>query len=182
MSDVNIRTAAKQTPKTADLTPFRCNVKTGVTGKFSPFGRKRRCFMSAQNNRSEKTTVYVSVDTLKRCDAGIILTGMRSRSEFFERAVDFYSGYVSAQKHTDFLAKVIVETMEGLVGVTENRLARLMFKEAVELAKLTHMLASINEMDDDVLSRLHYKCVQEVKKINGTVKFEDAVRSLVDGE
>ncbi len=38
------------------------------------------------------------------------------------------------------------------------------------------MLASINEMDDDTLGRLHYKCVQEVKRINGAVKFEDAVR------
>jgi hypothetical protein len=133
--------------------------------------------MSTQTNRTEKTTVYVSSETLKRCDAGIILTGLRSRSEFFERAVDFYAGYISAQKLTDFLARVIVDAVEGTIDSTENRLARLMFKEAVELAKLTHMLASINELDEETLSRLHYKCVQEVKKINGTVKFEDAVRS-----
>jgi hypothetical protein len=136
--------------------------------------------MSVQNNRTEKTTVYVSTETLKRCDAGIILTGLKSRSDFFERAVDFYTGYISAQQHTDFLAKVIVEAVEGAIDSTENRLARLMFKEAVELAKLTHMLASINELDDDTLERLHYKCVQEVRKINGTVKFEDAVRSNAD--
>jgi hypothetical protein len=133
--------------------------------------------MSTQTNRTEKPTVYVSSETLKRCDAGIVLTGLRSRSEFFERAVDFYAGYISAQMHTDFLARVIVEAVEGTIDSTENRLARLMFKEAVELAKLTHMLASINELDEDTLDRLHYKCVQEVKKINGTVKFEDAVRS-----
>ena len=136
--------------------------------------------MAVQNNRNEKTTVYVSADTLKRCDAGIILTGLKSRSEFFERAVNFYSGYISAQSHTDFLSRVIVESIKGAIEITENRLSRLMFKEAVELAKLTYMLAGINEMDDEMLNRLHYKCVQEVKKNNGTIKFEEAVRNRSD--
>jgi hypothetical protein len=110
------------------------------------------------------------------------MEGYKNMSQFIERGMIFYTGFVETQKHTDFLAKVISEIMEGIVDTTENRLARLMFKEAVELSKLTHMLASINEMDDDTLDRLHYKCVQEVKRINGVVKFENAVRSLLDDE
>jgi len=51
-----------------------------------------------------------------------------------------------------------------------------MFKEAVELSKLTIMLANITEMDESEIERLHYRCVQEVKKINGIITFENAVK------
>jgi len=129
-----------------------------------------------QNSRSEKTTAYLSADTLKRCESGMFLLGLKSRSIFIEQAVNFYSGYLQAQTHSDYLSATITHAMEGVIENTENRLARMMFKEAVELAKLTSMLADINEMDDGAIERLHYKCVQEVKKINGVITFEDTVK------
>ena len=44
------------------------------------------------------------------------------------------------------------------------------------MAKLEQMLAAINEMDDETIERLHKCCVDEVKKINGIIKMEDAVK------
>ena len=129
-----------------------------------------------QNNRTEKTTVYLSTDALKRCDSSMLLLGLKSRSTYIEQAVNFYSGYLQAQTHSDYLSAAVTQAVEGVIENTENRLARMMFKEAVELAKLTSMLADINEMDDSAIERLHYKCVQEVKKINGMISFEDAVK------
>jgi hypothetical protein len=133
--------------------------------------------MSVENKKKERVIVWMTPDTIRKCERAVDLEGCKNMSQFIEKGMVFYTGFVETQKHTDFLAKVIVEAVEGTIDTTENRLARLMFKEAVELAKLTHMLASINELDEDTLERLHYKCVQEVKKINGTVKFEDAVKS-----
>ena len=66
--------------------------------------------------------------------------------------------------------------MSGIVKTSENRIARLLFKIAVEMAKLEQMLASINDMDEETMRRLHIRCVNEVKKINGIIKMEDAVR------
>lgn len=62
-----------------------------------------------------------------------------------------------------------------LIKGTEQRLARLLFKFAVELGKLSHMTASINDVDDETLRKLHAMCVNEVRKINGIIDYEDAV-------
>ena len=126
--------------------------------------------------KAMKITTYISIGSLKRCDSSMLLLGLKSRSTYIEQAVNFYSGYLQAQTHSDYLSAAVTKAVEGVIENTENRLARMMFKEAVELAKLTSMLADINEMDDSEIERLHYRCVQEVKKINGMITFEDAVK------
>ena len=84
------------------------------------------------------------------------------------------------QKNVDFLAKAILEAVSGTVKVSENRIARLLFKIAVEMAKLEQMLATINDMDEETLRRVHSfptrRCVNDVKKINGIISMEDAVK------
>jgi len=120
--------------------------------------------------------MWLSPDALRRMDAAVVLVSCKSRSDFIERAVNFYAGYLSANEHTDFLADVIAQMVAGTISVTENRLARLQFKEAVELAKLSHMLAAVSDVDEETLRRLHVKCVDEVKRINGVVNFEHAVQ------
>ena len=104
------------------------------------------------------------------------ITNCKVRNEFIEKAIEFYSGYVPAEVHSEILSDVITESMEGIAKSLENRFGRLLFKTAVEMAKLEQMLASINEMDDETIERLHKCCVDEVKKINGIIKMEDAVK------
>lgn len=111
-----------------------------------------------------------------RMDAASILAGCKSRSDFVERAINFYAGYLAAQNHTDFFAQAIAEMVSGAIAGTENRIARLQFKEAVELAKLTRILASMGEVDEESLRQLHIQCVNEVKRINGVIRYEDAVK------
>lgn len=65
---------------------------------------------------------------------------------------------------------------EGIVKGSEQRLSRAMFKIAVELGAVTHMLAALNEIDDETLFKLRIMCVDEVKRINGIINFEKAVR------
>ena len=127
-------------------------------------------------DKKNKITIRISDETLRKCNEGMSMTDCYVRNDFIERSIEFYSGYVSTQTHTDFLASVILESMSGIVKTSENRIARLPFKIAVEMAKLEQMLASINDMDEETMRRLHIRCVNEVKKINGIIKMEDAVR------
>ena len=129
--------------------------------------------MDIKNN---KITIRLSDETLKKCNEGMDITNCKVRNEFIEKAIEFYSGYVSAEVHSEFLSDVITESMEGIAKALENRFGKLLFKIAVEMAKLEQMLASINEMDDETIERLHKRCVDEVKKINGIIKMEDAVK------
>ena len=129
--------------------------------------------MDIKNN---KITIRLSDETLKKCNEGMDITNCKVRNEFIEKAIEFYSGYVSAEVHSEFLSDVITESMEGIAKALENRFGKLLFKIAVEMAKLEQMLASINEMDDETIERLHKRCVDEVRKINGVIKMEDAVK------
>lgn len=126
--------------------------------------------------KTNKITIRLSDETMKKCEEGMVVSGCGVRNDFVERAITFYAGYLSAQTHTDFLAGVIMESISGTVKTSENRLARLLFKIAVEMAKLEQMLATINEMDEETLRRLHIRCVNDVKKINGIIRMEDAVK------
>lgn len=131
--------------------------------------------MAEQEGKKKRITAWLSDSSLKKCKEGMILSDCKSRSDFVEKAVCFYSGYLSAQEHADFFASVISDLVESTISSTENRIARLLFKIAVELAKLEQMLASINDMDDETMKKLHIRCVNEVKRINGIIKMEEAV-------
>ena len=129
--------------------------------------------MEMKNN---KITIRLSDETLKKCNEGMDITNCKVRNEFIEKAIEFYSGYVSAEVHSEFLSDTVTDSMEGIAKALENRFGRLLFKIAVEMAKLEQMLAAINEMDDETIERLHKHCVDEVRKINGVIKMEDAVK------
>ncbi len=58
----------------------------------------------------------------------------------------------------------------------EGNINRNIFKTAVELAKLANMLATVDDLDEDQLRKLHIRCVDEVKRINGIIDFEDTVK------
>ena len=45
----------------------------------------------------------------------------------------------------------------------------------VELAMLMNIIAATQDIDRDTLSRLRGECVKEVKRLNGGLRFEDAV-------
>ena len=53
---------------------------------------------------------------------------------------------------------------------------RMDFKLAVELSKLAHVIAYTHEVDGEALRKLHLKCLEEVKRINGAVDFESAYK------
>ena len=108
------------------------------------------------------------------CDANLKTANCRSRNEYVENAIKFYTAYLSAERDQDFLVEAVAQTVGAIISSTENRIARMQFKEAVELAKLTHMVAPLCDMDDEQLRSLHIACVDEVKKINGALRLEKA--------
>ena len=67
------------------------------------------------DDKKNKITIRISDETLKKCGEGMSVTDCSVRNDFIERAIEFYSGYVSAQTHTDFLASVILESMAGWI-------------------------------------------------------------------
>lgn len=131
--------------------------------------------MTKEEYKKQRCTVWLSQEAIQKSDMAVHEEGFVTRSDFIEKAIHYYAGTLAMETHQDFLAKAILDSMSGMVKASENRLARLLFKIAVEMGKLEYMLAAINEMDEETMRKLHIRCVNEVKKINGIIKMEDAV-------
>ena len=99
----------------------------------------------------------------------------KSQSEFIEKAISFYIGYLDEESSVNYISPMITETVKATIAGTEQRLSRLMFKVAVELGKISNMLAATNDVDDETLHQLQAMCVNEVRRINGIISYEDAV-------
>lgn len=123
----------------------------------------------------QKMAVYFQPETFKKIEQEYQEDNCSSKTEFIEKAVKFYIGYLRQQEEVNYISPMITETVKAQIKGTEQRLARLIFKVAVELGKLSHMTAAINDVDEDTLKSLHTMCVSEVRRINGTIDFEDAV-------
>ena len=104
------------------------------------------------------------------------LDNCQNQSEFIEKAIHFYAGYVASKNATEFLAPVLVSALQGAVANAENHIARLLFKLAVELNMMMNVLASEVDVSPDALERLRGRCIQEVKKTGGAVTFADAMK------
>ena len=125
-----------------------------------------------------KFPLYVFPETMKTVDILYKSDNCSSRTEFMEKAIRFYCGYLLNKESTatEFIAPQLASITEGIVKGSEQKLSRALFKVAVEVGALTHMVAAINEIDDDTLQKLRIMCVDEVKRINGIINFEKAVR------
>lgn len=98
----------------------------------------------------------------------------KSQSEFIEKAIIFYAGYVLSNKNDVYLPNIITSSLKSIVKESDNRLTRVIFKIAVELAITMNLIASSQDVDKITLDRLRGECIKEVKRLNGTFSFDDA--------
>jgi hypothetical protein len=132
--------------------------------------------MSEENKNKKKFPLWMYPETRKLVADWYIRDNCQSQSEFIEKAIKFYCGYISAEEGMRFLPAAITTAMTGMVDSLENRMSRLTFKLAVEMSMMMNILASTADVDENTLRRLRGKCVSDVKKSVGAVTFEDVAR------
>ena len=130
------------------------------------------------SGNTEKTKFSIRVDTelLELADAYIRDSTVQNRTELIEDALRFYLGFLTTKRAEDYLLQSLSSVMTGTVQDSENRIARMDFKIAVELSKLSQVIAYTHEVGEEALHKLHLKCVDEVKRINGAINFENAYK------
>lgn len=129
-------------------------------------------------SKKERQAVWLYPETKMLIEKHMDADNCKSQSEYIEKAVRFYSGYLDSSGDTavEYQSHVLTSILESIVLGSEQRLSRVLFKLAVETGAVTHMLAALNEFDDDTLIKLRAMCSDEVKRINGIINFEKAVR------
>lgn len=124
----------------------------------------------------QKFALWAYPDTLEEVDKAYEGDNCKSKSEFIEKAIRFYLGYLKQEDNVSYLSPRITSSVDAVVHGAEQRINRNLFKIAVELGKLSHTLAAVNDVDEDTLQELHEMCLDEVRHINGVINFEKAVR------
>ena len=123
----------------------------------------------------KKFALWVYPDTLEKVEEIYRSDDCESKSEFIEKAIRFYIGYLQSADKKGYLPSVVTSTLKSIVAESDNRQNRMLFKLAVEIAIIQNLMASLNEIDPLSLERLRGECVQEVKRLSGGFTFEDAL-------
>ena len=128
---------------------------------------------------SNKMTVRLSDLTAYRLERDYQRDGSRSKNEFIEKAIVRYLDSVEAEQ-SETLPIAIQSAIDGRLGMFEDRLAKLLFKLAVETDIGLSVLLDHLTMDPDYVHKLWAKSVKDVKATNGRLTFEQKVRERYD--
>ena len=133
--------------------------------------------LNETDNRKEvkrKFALWIKQSTIDMVENIYKDDNCSSRSEFIEKAIIFYVGYLSANDTSQYLPNVVTSTLKSIVAESDNRMSRLIFKLAVELAMTMNIIASSQDIDKLTLTKLRGEYIKEVKKLNGSFSFDDA--------
>ena len=101
----------------------------------------------------------------------------QSRSEFIEKAIWFYAGFLHTLEAGAYLPRALKQMLDGTLGVFAERIGRQLFKLAVEQNVNNHILASDTDIDARSYQKMRGLSMDEVKRTNGKIDFEDALLS-----
>ena len=129
----------------------------------------------AEENK-KKTTIWLYPGTIRRMDGWLVEDNCQSRSEFVEKALRFYMGYLGTEDTSAYLSQALVSTLRGIIEDNANRFRSLIFKMCVEVGMAVHVVAAHFKADRIDLRELRGYVVGEVKRTHGQVSFDDALR------
>ena len=127
-------------------------------------------------NNKKRIGVYFDDETINLCDAGVALTDAKSRSEFLTNAVEFYTSVLMKNHTTSVLTPALESVIRGTVGISEDRIAKMIFKYAVSMTTMMHLMAEVYDIDPRRIEYLQKQSYREISKFNGKFKFEDVLR------
>ncbi len=127
-------------------------------------------------SNKERTAIWLYPETMDRMDGWIEKDNCKSRSEFAEKALSFYMGYLATEDTTSYLSKSLLSAIQGTLQKTEDRVAGNLFRLSVEISMMMHLLATTLNITDEELRRLRGRCVAEVKRTRGRIRLDDAVQ------
>ena len=128
-------------------------------------------------NRKIKFPLWLMPETKATVERLYRQDGCSSQSEFMERAILFYCGYLQSEYAGDFLPKILGETLEAILSMFGDRIGRLLFKQTVELDMGLSLLAECVNLDESVLRKQRAKSVNDVKRTNGQLRLEQKLRT-----
>lgn len=118
-----------------------------------------------------KFALWFAPETRELVSANYRQDNCKSMSEFIEKAVLFYCGYLQASHAEYYLPRVLGAVLQGTLGMFGDRIGRL--KQAVECNITNHILAADTDIDLDTYEKLRARSIREVRETGGSISFQD---------
>lgn len=114
---------------------------------------------------------WIKDSNLKESEINMKIIGCNSRSDYIDKAVEFYNGYIHNKNNEEYVNKNVINTVQAILDSFEKRMARQLFKQSVEISKIFWLIIKELDIDPSDADTLYADCVEEVKKINGAIQF-----------
>lgn len=136
--------------------------------------------MSRENK--DRLALRMGPDTKRKIEQWYKAVGCRSRNQFVERAVNFYVDHLAVQDDSGTLPRALLSSLDGRLGMFEDRMSSLLYKHTVELDMMAGILADAYEFTPEEIRRRRADSVRNVKGTNGHISLERKVRAEDDVE
>ena len=124
----------------------------------------------------EKFALWITPECKQLVDDCYADDQCQSRSEYIEKAILFYTGFLYAEKADRYLPKVLQQILSGTLDRFAERIGRQLFKLAVEQNVNNHILASDTDIDAARYMKMHTLSMDQVKGTNGKISFVDVLQ------
>ena len=114
-------------------------------------------------NQKRDYTFYLPPETSAKIDAHRSLEGKTTRSEFVDKAVNFYCGVLDADNDRAFLGDEIIKAMKAIVKDTEGRIFSHFRSQDISLSMLAVLFAAnLSGMQKEEIESLRRDAVEYV--------------------
>jgi len=120
-----------------------------------------------------KFPLWLTPETKTSVEENFKADNCKSQSEYIEKAIRFYTGFLHTQNALDFLPSVLSSILIGTMDNFGDRIGKLLFKQAVECNIINHILAADTDIDIPTYEKLRGRSVREVRETNGKISFKD---------
>ena len=126
------------------------------------------------NGQKIKTGFSLTKDCIELLENNKGIDGSRSKNELVKNSIRFYIAYHTATRDVDFLSEKLAAASADAIKETENRMARIAYKIAVECAIINLLMIDWLQLDDEQVRGYRGKAVKILKETHGFLSLEQA--------
>ena len=109
--------------------------------------------------------LYLTKENIAWMDENAALADIRTRSEFVNRAIDFYAGYLKTNKTETYVMHSVSSMIHSTIDLSEMRIKDMLFKLAVEIDIQNRILAMMTRVTEEEIAEIRAASEDEVRRI-----------------
>lgn len=115
----------------------------------------------------ERKCFWIEKDDYEEIESLLKTAGVESKSEFINKAIRFYMGFCRTKRADLYLLSTFSSALDGIVGISEERISRLLYKLAVEVAMQNRIIAYDRKFSESAIEKIRELSEDEVREIIG---------------